>query len=126
MCRTHFLNVIKYNTYKYSIRSIYLTSFWTFLICLARITSQEQINKSWRITKREPSWYVILVSGVRLISKIKFHFINALLARIQISNACLLAMRKGIVSTIVLRESLNSFFPIILHVEYKCFGFVEK
>src|SRR4029453_3712015 len=105
--------------YKYSIRLIYLTSFLTFLICLTRITSQEQINKSWRITKRKPSWYVILVSGVRLISKIKFHFINALLARIQISNACLLAMRKGIVSTIVLREALNSFFPIILHDEYK-------
>ncbi len=43
----------------------------------------------------------------------------------QISNVCLLAMRKGIVSTIVLREELNSFFPIILHDECKCHEFVD-
>jgi len=69
--------------------------------------------------------YVILVSGVRLISKIKFHFINVLLAQMQISNVYLLAMRKGIVSTIVLREELNSFFSIILDDECKCHEFVD-
>jgi hypothetical protein len=78
-----------------------------------------------QITKRETFLYVILVSGVRLISKIKFHFINVLLAQMQISNVYLLAMRKGIVSTIVLREELNSFFPIILHDEGKCHVFVD-
>jgi hypothetical protein len=114
---------LQYN--KYSIRSIYLTSFWIFLICLASITSPKQINKLWSITKRETFLYVILVSGVRLISKIKFHFINVLLAQMQISNVYLLAMRKGIVSTIVLREELNSFFPIILHDKGKCHVFVD-
>ena len=78
-----------------------------------------------QITKRETFLYVILVSGVRLISKIKFHFISVLLAQMQISNVCLLAMRKGIVSTIILREELNSFFPIILHDEGKCHEFVD-
>ena len=58
-------------------------------------------------------------------SKIKFHFISVLLAQMQISNVCLLVMRKGIVSTIVLREELNSFFPIILHDEGKCHEFVD-
>lgn len=99
---------LQYN--RYSIRSIYLTSFWFFLICLASITSQKQINKLWGITKRETFLYVIVVSGVRLISKIKFHFINVLLAQMQISNVCPLAMRKVIVSTIALGEELNSFF----------------
>lgn len=114
---------LQYN--KYSIRSIYLTPFWIFLICLASLSSQKQINKLWNITKRETFLYVTLVSGVRLISKIKFHFISVLLAQMQISNVCLLAMRKGIVSTIVLREELNSFFPIILHDEGKCHEFVD-
>jgi len=40
-----------------------------------------------------------------------------IIAAIVKLNVCLLVMRKNIVSTVVLREVLNSFFPPILSVD---------
>ena len=93
-------------------------------LCLSRIIPQKQINKSGRrltrsLLRKDSFYYVTLVSGVHLISRAKLHFLNALFATIVKSNVCLLAMRKDILSTIALREELNSFFPIILGIDSK-------